>query len=501
MAAPWMHHRRSRCTSTVMLSWRQSGPVTAPCCSWKAYRPQRWYFGCDHLLETPVPFQQLRKQPKQLSRQPQHLRLSCPPQAVTMPHKRVLRQLPRPTRQSARRRHSMQQRVSKALPATRLVTAQCQHPALQLPAAVRSRVQPAKQVATKQESGVVSAMLAATHAGGDATEADTQHAFPADEVERAPSNITAEQLSEAQMAVERATRGLTGPDAAKHLEPDGGGSAERSLLSRNSAPHGRQRDNWPADGGHPYRSPGSTPSSSPRGGRGLRTGSGNDWSATGRSARRASGGPLSRRTSGQSERDEFGASSRLRHSEADWPQQRGQQVLQVPLPPPRGRQLPPPAGARAMDGRLLGGMGRQLSLPGAAFGSPAHMISKVKLSMDGEAAALQQAALQHQAMMHRRALRNGTLAAARPVTHEAFEFWHEQQPDTAAGGGVSGLGAPLDSHDSREGGSLYSNMAADEPAAQAVRSECGASVVACHSVHLMRSHEGHLSLRVVRRAA
>lgn len=29
--------------------------------------------------------------------------------------------------------------------------------------------------------------------------------------------------------------------------------------------------------------------------------------------------------------------------------------------------------------------------------------------------------------MHRGVLRNGTLAAARPITHEAFEFWNEQQ--------------------------------------------------------------------------
>lgn len=54
-----------------------------------------------------------------------------------------------------------------------------------------------------------------------------------------------------------------------------------------------------------------------------------------------------------------------------------------------------------------------------------------------------------QMLMQRRALRNGALAATRPVTHEAFEFWHEQHE-----GGVSGL----ESHGSREGAaSLYSD--------------------------------------------
>ena len=52
--------------------------------------------------------------------------------------------------------------------------------------------------------------------------------------------------------------------------------------------------------------------------------------------------------------------------------------------------------------------------------------------------------------MHRRALRNGALAATRPVTHEAFEFWHDQQHE----GGGSGL----ESHGSREGGPAYSEV-------------------------------------------
>ena len=43
------------------------------------------------------------------------------------------------------------------------------------------------------------------------------------DAERASSNITAEQLSAAQLAVQRATRGLTGPEAARVLDADGTG--------------------------------------------------------------------------------------------------------------------------------------------------------------------------------------------------------------------------------------------------------------------------------------
>lgn len=42
-------------------------------------------------------------------------------------------------------------------------------------------------------------------------------------------------------------------------------------------------------------------------------------------------------------------------------------------------------------------------------------------------------------MMHRGVLRNGTLAAARPVTHEAFEFWNEQQQQQHLEGITEGM--------------------------------------------------------------
>lgn len=48
-------------------------------------------------------------------------------------------------------------------------------------------------------------------------------AFCTSDAERASSNITAEQLSAAQSAVQRATRGLTGPEAARVLDADGAG--------------------------------------------------------------------------------------------------------------------------------------------------------------------------------------------------------------------------------------------------------------------------------------
>lgn len=54
-----------------------------------------------------------------------------------------------------------------------------------------------------------------------------------------------------------------------------------------------------------------------------------------------------------------------------------------------------------------------------------------------------------QALVHKRALRNGALAAMRPASHEAFEFWHDD-------GGGSGL----ESHGSREGAAAYSDQQA-----------------------------------------
>lgn len=57
----------------------------------------------------------------------------------------------------------------------------------------------------------------------------------ADEAERGRPNITKEQLSAAQLAVQRSLRGLTGPDAAKTLEGDPSLASEGRALKRGSA--------------------------------------------------------------------------------------------------------------------------------------------------------------------------------------------------------------------------------------------------------------------------
>eukprot|EP00208_Stichococcus_sp_RCC1054_P006791 CAMPEP_0206142320 /NCGR_PEP_ID=MMETSP1473-20131121/16408_1 /ASSEMBLY_ACC=CAM_ASM_001109 /TAXON_ID=1461547 /ORGANISM="Stichococcus sp, Strain RCC1054" /LENGTH=371 /DNA_ID=CAMNT_0053537267 /DNA_START=253 /DNA_END=1364 /DNA_ORIENTATION=+ len=135
----------------------------------------------------------------------------------------------------------------------------------------------------------------ASTAGGTATPGGQRSGEP-DEAERGRPNITKEQLSAAQLAVQRSLRGLTGPDAAKTLEGDpslasegralkrGSANMTNNLLSRPSSgcdhTHGRHSGNEmhsdreqgsnhasavPGGSGvHPWLSPESTPSQSPR---------------------------------------------------------------------------------------------------------------------------------------------------------------------------------------------------------------------------------------------
>ena len=184
-------------------------------------------------------------------------------------------------------------------------------------------------------------------------------------------------------------------------------------------------------GGSPWAlSPDSTPGHSPRLGRGappdhhyrgatgpgrasvasqswterVTTGNRGDWVAA--SARRRSAGQLSRHGSGArsptmlggpAELDTLsgaGAGYRPRYSAPEWPphqQQRQQQYggavgqsAASHLPPPVGQRRhppPPPPPPPPLQGR-------QPALPTAAFGSPSHMLSQVKLGM-GEAAVQQ----------------------------------------------------------------------------------------------------------------
>ena len=68
----------------------------------------------------------------------------------------------------------------------------------------------------------------------------------ADEAERGRSSITKEQLSAAQVAVQRSLRGLIGPDAARTLEGDSSLAADsRALTHDYDHPPGEWR--WEGD--------------------------------------------------------------------------------------------------------------------------------------------------------------------------------------------------------------------------------------------------------------